>query len=210
MARIGRNAAIVVAVTAVVAGAALATIELVDSPDASSELDRFELSTTDLPAGYRQSRRVTPAAGCSAAFDRATIRRLRARRLVGCATVMFRRQEGTGDPRNLVYLLEYLFADTPGASAGLVQISDDARARAEDPNSASTRDLPAPALGDEAPRAMQIAFGRASMRYGSGFTYWWRRGRVVAVLAVANILRDGPDRRDALALARRIDERAAS
>jgi hypothetical protein len=198
-----------VTVTAVVAGAGLAASRLLGSSDASSDLDRLELRISDLPAGYSEALRVKPAAGCAAAVDRVALRRLRARGLASCALVKFRRQERTDDPRSLVYLLEYLFADAPRASAGLAQIRRDSLARATDPD-VVIEDLPTPTLGDEAPRAMRFALRHAGMTYGSGFTYWWRRNKVVAVLAVSSILLHDFDRQHALGLARRIDERATS
>jgi hypothetical protein len=200
---------VLVAVMAVAAGAGLAATQLLGSSDASGDLDRLELRTSDLPAGYKEAQRVKPAAGCAAVLVRVALRRLRARGLAGCALVRFRHQERTEDPRGLVYLLEYLFADATRASAGLAQIRRDTLARAADPDFVR-EDLPPPTLGDEAPRAMQFALRDAGTTYGSGFTYWWRRDKVVAVLAVSNILLHDFDQQDSLGLARRIDERATS
>jgi hypothetical protein len=204
--RLGRNVVGAVAVTAVLAGAGLAATGLVSSPDASSDLDRLVMRPSDLPAGFRQGVRVKRARGCANRdFDRDEIRRVRAWGVVDCAIVKYRRREARGDRVGLVYLLGYRFDDVAGASAGLRKLRTDHVARMSGAPLVSRQSLPAPGLGDEAPRGMQLAFGGEER--GSALTYWWRRGRVVAVLVVANAPRD---QRTVLALARRIDARATT
>jgi hypothetical protein len=208
--RLSRNVVGAVAVTAVLVGAGLAATQLLGSPEASSDLDRFVLRPSDLPAGYRQAVRVTPAAGCSdPAFDRGDQRRVRGWGVAGCAIVKYRRQEGHGDRISLVYLRGYGFDDVPSASTGLQKIRSDYVARASGSPVVSKHSLSAPVLGDEAPRGMQLTFSGEEPGYGSALTYWWRRGNVVAVLAVADVPRE-LDQRTVLALARRIDARAAT
>jgi hypothetical protein len=209
--RVSRNVAVVVvAVTAILVGAGLAAIQLLGSSDASSDLDRFELKSSDLPAGYRETTRVEPAAGCSAALNRVALRRLRALGVAGCAVVKYRRQERNSDPRGLVFLLDYLFDDVPSASAALAQLRMDYLTGATGVPVGSNRGLPVPALGDQAPRGIRLALGSAGLRLGSGFVYLWRREQIVAVLAVFNLLLHDFGQRDALALARRIDQRATN
>jgi hypothetical protein len=120
--RLGRN--VVVAVAAIVLLAAVglvATRLLSSSDDASGDLDRFVLASSDLPRGYRQAER--PAAGCSdPLFDRIQTRRLRSQGLVDCAIVKYRRQEDAGGRVGLVYLRKYLFDDVRGASTVLPQM----------------------------------------------------------------------------------------
>jgi hypothetical protein len=131
--------AVAVAVTAVVAGAGLAATQLLGSSDASSDLERFVLQASDLSSGYRRVQRVTPAEGCSdPAFKRGEIRRLRARGVVGCTLVRYRRQEGNGHRFGVVFLVVYLFDDVARASAALPQFTNDYLARGLLMSSAST------------------------------------------------------------------------
>jgi hypothetical protein len=203
--RLGRNVVGAVAVTAVLAGAGLAATRLVSSPDGSGDLDRLVMRPADLPAGYREAVRVERATGCAGAFDHGEVRRLRRWGIVGCAVVKFRRPESDGDRVGLMYLLGYRFDDAAGASTGLRNLRTKYVAGASGDPLVSKHSVAAPALGDEAPRGVRLRFGGEER--GSALTYWWRRGKVVAVIVVANMPRD-LDQSAVLALARRIDERA--
>jgi hypothetical protein len=135
--------------------------------------------------------------------------RERAWGVAGCAIVKYRRRERHGDRVSLVYLRGYRFDDAARASAGLRKLRADYVARATVAPVVSKRSVPAPALGDETAPGMRLAFGGDGVGQDSALTYWWRRDEVVAVLAVANVPHD-LDEVTVLALARKIDERAAS
>jgi hypothetical protein len=208
--RLSRNIVAALAVMAALAGAGLAATQLLGSPDGTSDLYRLVLRPSDLPAGYREAVSVKPAAGCAdPSFERGETRRLRAWGVVGCSIVGYRRQEGHGERISLVYLRGYLFDDVRRASAGLQKLRKDYVARASGPPLTSKHSLAAPALGDEAPRGMRLAFGGQGLGRGSGSAYWWRRDKVVAVFVVGNVPRD-LDQRGVFVLARRIDERATT
>jgi hypothetical protein len=81
--RLNRKAVVGVAV-ALLVGVGLTATQLSTTPQVPGGLDRLDLTSADLPAGYRQAERVTFAAGCSdPAFDRADTLRQRARGGVG-------------------------------------------------------------------------------------------------------------------------------
>ena len=63
--------------------------------------------------------------------------------------------------------------------------------------------VPAPGLGDEAPRGVATDFGN-----GMQYVYTWRRGSVVATLSSTSTLEDF-DQRKTLQLARKLDTRGA-
>lgn len=205
--RLSRNLVVAVAAIALLAAVGvLATRLLSSSDDPSHNLDRFVLTSSDLPRGYRQVER--PAAGCSdPVFERSETRRLRDRGLVRCAVVKYRRQatDGVG----LVYLQSYLFDDARSASAALPQMRSHAVAQTPvviKHRVVSKHSLPAPALGDEAPRGVRLTVG-SPRGLPFSYVYWWRRDKVVAESAVFGMMGDF-DERTALALARRIDARA--
>jgi hypothetical protein len=140
-------------------------------------------------------------------FERSETRRLRDRGLVRCAVVKYRRQAADG--LGLVYLQGYLFDDARSASGALPQMRS--RAVAQTPvvikhRVLSQHSLPAPALGDEAPRGSRLTVG-SPRGLPVAYAYWWRRDKVVARIAVFGVMGDF-DERAALALARRIDARA--
>jgi hypothetical protein len=134
---------------------------------------------------------------------------LRARGVVGCTLVRYRRQEGNGHRFGVVFLVVYLFDDVARASAALPQFTNDYLARARNSDVVSKHSLAVTALGDEAPRGMRFVLGRPGEESTALFTYLWRRDQAVAVLAIGDERHDF-DHSDALALARRIDQRATS
>lgn len=207
--RPSRNVVVAAAVIALLAALALVATQLLSSSDnASGDLDRLVLTSSDLPRGYRQAERVTPAAGCSdPLFDRTETPRLRARGVVGCSILKYRRQQDAGDRVGLVYLRGYLFDDMRRASAALPQFRSDYVAGASGAPVVSKHSLPARALGDQAPRGVRLTLGGVGSPGASAFAYWWRRDKVVAVIAVADMFGDF-DQRTVLALARRVDTRA--
>jgi len=204
--RHSRNVVVAVAAIALLAAVGVIATRLPGSEDTSAPgvLDRFVLTMSDLPRGYARSEGVTSAEGCSdPAFDRAETRRLRARGVVGCTLEKYRREEVDGYRGGLVYLRGYLFEDVRHASAALRELRREYFAGASGGPVVSKHSLPAPALGDQAPRGVAL-----SLRgLGPTVAYWWRRDKVVEAIVVAGRFGDR-DRHAVLALARRIDARA--
>ena len=171
------------------------------SSDSLDGLDRFELKASDIP-GYKKAADVRVADGCSRrVVTRAALRRLRAMRVAGCSLAKWRRADGAP-----VFLVAYSFDDASSASAALPQFRKDFLADATDSDGVrvlSKHSLAVSGLGHEAPRGGRVELGDGSQR-ATMFTYWWRRDKVVATLAMVGAA--GP--RAALTLADRIDERA--
>ena len=186
---------------ATLAVAGLAATLMLRSSDSSGELHRFELRASDVP-GYKKAAAVSSADGCSRrVVTRAALRRLRAMRVAGCSVAKWRRADGAP-----VYLVAYLFDEASSASAALPQFRKDFVADATDAHGLkvlSKHSLAVTGLGDEAPCGVRVELRDGSQR-ATTFTYWWRRDKVVATLAIVGAA--GP--RTALALADRIDERA--
>jgi hypothetical protein len=212
--RFSRTRAVVAAVLVVVVAGVI--FVLTWRPDGSSpplgtseQIVHFQLLVTDVRAGYRQIARVSPAQGCSSpAFDRAGVRRVVGHGVVRCALVKLGRRRG--DDVELVYLRLYGYDDVAHASDHIPQLRGDyLRVAATNMAPGSRHDLPASALGEEAPPGVTFATKTPGNGAASAYAYWWRRGTVVAVIAAGGTLGDfGAG--EALALARRIDDRAAA
>ena len=179
----------------------IATQVIRSSSDSSGGLDRFELKASDVP-GYKKAAGVISADGCSRrVVTRAALRRLRAIRVAGCSLAKWRRADGAP-----VFLVAYSFDEASSASAALPKLRKDFVADSTDSDGVkvlSKHSLAVSGLGNEAPRGVRVELSGGSQR-ASTFTYWWRRDKVVATLAMVDAV--GP--RAALALADRIDERA--
>jgi hypothetical protein len=175
----------------------------------SDQIVHFQLLVTDVRAGYHQIARVSPADGCSSpAFEQAGVRHVVGHGVARCALVKLGRKKG--DDVELVYLRLYGYEDEEHASDHIAQLRGDYLQVAATTMAAGSRhDLPVSALGEEAPPGVTFATETPGDGSASAYAYWWRRGTVVAVIAAGGTLGDfGAG--EALALAHRIDDRAAA
>jgi hypothetical protein len=212
--RVSRTSAVVAALLVVVVAGVIYVLTWrthgSPPPSATSEqIVHFQLLVADVRAGYREIARVSPSEGCSSpAFDQAGVKRVVGHDVVGCALVKLGRKNG--DDVELVYLRLYRYEDEGHASDHIAQLRGDyLRVAATNMAPGSRHDLPVSALGEEAPPGVTFATQMPGDGSASAIAYWWRRGTVVAVIAAGGTLGDfGPG--EALALAHRIDDRAAA
>jgi hypothetical protein len=200
--RTGIAIALILAVGgAVVVAVVLLVTSLAGDPPAGV-LQRAELRSSDLPGGYARTVSVAPSDTCSAAqFDEAAVRRMRVLGANACAVTKYRRPA----PLGLAGLTLYRFDDARTAARGLAEMR---RGYLADVGGAAVRSrhsVPAPELGDEAPRGVKIAIGGKGG--GSLYAYFWRRANVVAVLGAGGA-RGAFNAVRSLALARTVDGRA--
>jgi hypothetical protein len=190
-----------------------------------ANLKHFVLAQGDLPDGYERKRWISSRSpgGClnvagDPAAARSYERKLRALGFRGCAGAAFRREVSTEIDEETTFEAH----NQPGSEAILMRDRQAARralpalrrmllksltADADSPVEAHS--IPAPGLGAEAPRGIQLTYDPGPLvgRFTAAI-YVWRRGPVVGWLFSADILGDFDDART-LELARKLDSRIA-
>jgi hypothetical protein len=172
----------------------------------AGKLEGFVLTKTDLPSGYalEDASRASSRNSCLEDRERSVRRKLASLGLQRCSAATFRKEVdlGGGDGRiNTADSVALLMRTDTAASHAL-------RARRKEIVSygrslGDVHSVPAPRLGDEAPRGVATDFGNGTL-----FVYTWRRGSVVATLSSTSTLGDF-DQRKTLELARKLDARGA-
>ena len=174
----------------------------------TEQLVHFQLRAADVRSGYRELARVTPAEGWR--------RRSSIERACGASSATTssaaRSSSSAASAATTSARLPALYGyeDEAHASDHIAQLRGDyLEVSATDAAPGSRHDLPVSALGEEAPPGVTFATPIPGDGTASAFTYWWRRGTVVAVVATGGTLGDfGAG--ESLALAHRIDDRAAA
>ncbi|MCA1679173.1 MAG: hypothetical protein LC777_09645 [Actinobacteria bacterium] len=157
---------------------------------ATNSLEGFAMTRSDLPAGYKaeeQKRSSSPAA-CPIGFSsRSEKKKFASLGVRACAAASFRKDVAVSDdigkfnaPKSEALAMR----DEQAASAALrvirATIVANSRGSAID---TEVHSLPAPGLGDEAPRGVSVNSGG----YINAFIYIWRRGNVVAWMSSPTI-----------------------
>ena len=171
------------------------------------KVERFLITKSDLPAGYRleERKRFSASPSCSNRISPAAVRTQLAKLgFRGCALAMFGKEVDVGDGVSYTHYPEsvaVLMRDERAASAAVRILRKMLRAGLPTELGIRAHSLPAPRLGDEAPRGLTFAFGEITASI-----YVWRRDNVVAWITSSDILHDF-DASRALKLARTLDAR---
>lgn len=187
---------------------------------APADLKNFIIRESDLPDGYtsQESKVSGSPESCLSVKASATVasalqQKLTALGFRGCAGGSFLKEVSTGvTKRNRPAGLAILMRDENGASEGLPVLRD-ALLKSFSSTGTATRfvphSLPAPELGDEAPRGMTLsgslgpALGKANF-----YIYAWRRANVLVWVGSSDVVGDF-DQSRTLELARKLDARGA-
>lgn len=193
----------------VAAGAFSAATARAAAGSSPTKVERFLLTTSDLPAGYKlEERKRFSSRGCPDRISPVAVRKqLTKLGFRGCALAMFGKEVDVGNGVSYLHYPEsvaVLMRDKAAASAALRVLRRMLLASLPTELGIAVHSLPVSRLGDQAPRGLTFAFGEIN-----AFIYIWRRGNVVAWTSSSDILHDF-DAGAALSLARSLDARGAS
>lgn len=187
---------------------------------APADLKNFIIRESDLPDGYttQESKVSGSPESClsveaSATVSSALQQKLTALGFKGCAGGSFLKEVTTSvTKKNRPAGLAILMRDEDGASEGLPVLRDALLKSFTSTGTASKfepHSLPAPELGDEAPRGMTLT-GTLGPELGVAnfYIYAWRRGNVLVWVGSSDVIGDF-DQSRTLELARKLDARGA-
>lgn len=173
------------------------------------------MARSDLPDGYKvvRRKRFSSAASCLASLSDSPFGALAVKKklagpgLLGCWRSSFIKEVSVGNDGTLLShepdSAAILMRDEQAASKTLRAVRRAlSRSLTSSGSPVEAHSIPAPGLGNEAPRG--ISFGD-----GVVHLYIWRRANVIAWTMTSNVLND-LDQRAALKLARKIDRRGAA
>ena len=203
-------------------GAARADAVIKYKPTAAN-LKHFVVTQGDLPDGYKREGGTSSRSpgGCvdlggNSAVSRSYERKLRALGFRGCASASFSKKistqtddgvttEITNEPGSEAILMR----DRQAAAKALPVLRRTLRQQFTGGGAFAAHSIPAPGLGSEAPRGIQVnyelgeLFGKLTASY-----YVWRRGPVVGWVGSGHVAGEFDDALT-LALARKLDSRIA-